>query len=89
MHHSGTPGISPSHNPGLGSNPYGNIPSFNLQQQGQQRQPQRFRQPLPRAYCWTHGWCAHNGYDCTSPAAGHIPQATLQNRMGGSNKNCT
>ena len=45
------------------------------------------RQPLPFNYCWTHGWCKHNGFECTTPMQGLIPSATLQNRMGGSNKN--
>ena len=82
-------GFTPYGNHPIGNHPIGNHPIGNQPQQGQQRQQQRFRQPLPRAYCWTHGWCAHNGYSCNSPASGHIPQATLQNRMGGSNKNCT
>jgi hypothetical protein len=40
-------------------------------------------------YCWTHGWCRHNGVDCSSPAEGHQPNATRDNRMGGSNRNLT
>jgi len=38
-------------------------------------------------YCWTHGWCRHNGVQCSSPAAGHQPHATKENRMGGSHRN--
>ena len=38
-------------------------------------------------YCWTHGWCCHNGAQCESPATGHQPNATKTNRMGGSNRN--
>ena len=38
-------------------------------------------------YCWTHGLCSHNGKECTTPAQGHQEVATLENRMGGSNKN--
>jgi hypothetical protein len=38
-------------------------------------------------YCWTHGACAHEGCDCRSPAEGHKPEATFQNRMNGSTKN--
>ena len=49
----------------------------------------RFRQPNPRGYCWSHGWCGHTGATCRTPAPGHQPQATLENRMNGSNKNCT
>ena len=40
-------------------------------------------------YCWTHGWCRHNGVECSSPAEGHQPNATKTNRMGGSNRNLT
>ena len=40
-------------------------------------------------YCWTHGWCRHNGGECASPAEGHKPNATKTNRMGGSNRNLT
>ena len=39
-------------------------------------------------YCWTHGACSHNGFTCRNPAQGHIPQATLANRMNGNNANC-
>ena len=39
-------------------------------------------------YCWTHGLCRHNGFNCRNPADGHNPYATVNNRMGGSNKNC-
>ena len=42
----------------------------------------------PRKYCWTHGWCAHSGMDCNSKAEGHKEEATLENKMGGSTKNC-
>ena len=45
-------------------------------------------QKKPRQYCWTHGWCAHNGTQCQSKAVGHQDTATLTNRMGGSDKNC-
>ena len=38
-------------------------------------------------YCWTHGWCRHNGVECSAPATGHQPNATKTNRMGGSNRN--
>ena len=38
-------------------------------------------------YCWTHGWCRHNGRQCSSPSAGHKSDATKTNRMGGSDRN--
>ncbi len=40
-----------------------------------------------RFYCWTHGLCNHLGTACRNPADGHQAQATLENRMNGSNKN--
>ena len=41
-----------------------------------------------RKYCWTHGWCFHDGRECTRKAQGHQDNATLHNRMKGSNKGC-
>ena len=40
-------------------------------------------------YCWTHGGCNHYGPDCESKAEGHKDEATFQNKMGGSTKNCS
>ena len=37
---------------------------------------------------WTHGLTGHNRRECNSPAQGHQGDATLENRMGGSNKGC-
>jgi hypothetical protein len=39
-------------------------------------------------YCWTHGACAHDGTECNQPAAGHKPNATFANKMGGSIRYC-
>jgi hypothetical protein len=39
-------------------------------------------------YCWSHGACAHNGFQCFAPLPGHIPHATMHNRMGGCNDFC-
>ena len=55
--------------------------------QSQNNAPTQTRKK-PRKYCWTHGWCAHAGVDCNAKADGHQDEATLQNRMGGSTKNC-
>ena len=47
------------------------------------------RQPRDTSkYCWTHGACSHTGQYCRHPAVGHIPYATFQNKMGGSNYRC-
>ena len=43
---------------------------------------------LEKKYCWTHGWCHHNGTECTRKAQGHKDHATITNRMNGSNKGC-
>ena len=50
--------------------------------------PNQRRGPMPRQYCWTHGLCAHGGYDCERQANGHLMNATFNNRMGGNNANC-
>ena len=39
-------------------------------------------------YCWTHGRCNHKGVDCRNKANNHKDEATVNNRMGGSNKGC-
>lgn len=51
------------------------------------------RPPVPRApiatnasYCWTHGVGNHSSAKCRSPASGHLLNATLRNRLGGSNR---
>ena len=40
-------------------------------------------------YCFTHGACAHSSKDCRSPRADHKKEATFENKMGGSKKNCS
>ena len=45
------------------------------------------KNPNQSKYCWTHGLCSHDGTQCRTPADGHMANATLDNRMGGSNKN--
>jgi hypothetical protein len=44
--------------------------------------------PVFTQYCWTHGLCMHIGANCRTPATGHQATATVDNRMGGSNRNC-
>ena len=41
-----------------------------------------------RRYCWTHGLAGHNRKECKNPMQGHQPDATLENKMGGSTRNC-
>jgi len=36
-------------------------------------------------YCYTHGICKHSGCACPSPKEGHKKEATMNNRMGGTN----
>ena len=37
-------------------------------------------------YCWTHGLCNHKSIECKKKEAGHKDEATLENRMDGSEK---
>jgi hypothetical protein len=39
-------------------------------------------------YCWTHGGSGHSGANCIHKLNGHQDNATFQNKMGGSTKNC-
>lgn len=53
----------------------------------------RSNPPAPRPghstqYCWTHGACSHRSADCANPKAGHKKEATVNRRMGGSNRHC-
>jgi uncharacterized membrane protein YgcG len=54
----------------------------------QQQRPPNFNKRFQNDnYCWTHGADVnHNGYECTKPKPGHIPQATRYNAMGGNGK---
>eukprot|EP00957_Ditylum_brightwellii_P192302 14639221-Ditylum_brightwellii.AAC.1 len=54
----------------------------------QQQQQQQY-QPITNKYCWMHGGCNHFGAACRTPAQGHRPDATFQNKMGGSTNNCS
>ena len=47
--------------------------------------PNQSRNANTPGYCWTHGLGNHCGFQCNNPAPGHMPQATLENKMGGSN----
>lgn len=38
-------------------------------------------------YCWTHGLCTHTSAKCRNRAQGYKENATLTNRMGGSDRN--
>ena len=39
-------------------------------------------------YCWTHGACNHKTGACNRKAPGHKSNATIANRLGGSNAFC-
>jgi hypothetical protein len=60
----------------------------NLRNQPGNGDPRPRTDPGDRQYCWSHGWCAHNGPACRSPKTGHQTAATLENRMGGSDARC-
>ena len=40
-------------------------------------------------YCYTHGACAHTGFECTNKKEGHKDEATFENKMGGSTYYCS
>lgn len=71
---------------------------FQQQNQGnnqyrQQMQPRNQQRNGPTRrntsqYCWTHGACAHTGWQCGECMVGHVPHATFQNRCGGCNDFC-
>ena len=44
--------------------------------------------PAPRAYCWSHGACAHSSSQCNNPLPGHQSGATFANMQGGNTSNC-
>ncbi len=46
-------------------------------------------QPCDKSkYCHTHGATVHTSWWCKKPKDGHQYEATFQNKMGGSTKNC-
>ena len=46
------------------------------------------RQRNTAIYCWTHGGSGHTSADCFTKAQGHQNNATFEEKMGGSTKNC-
>lgn len=44
--------------------------------------------PAPRAYCWSHGACAHPSNQCNNQLPGHQPTATFANMQGGNTSHC-
>ena len=44
--------------------------------------------PAARAYCWSHGVCAHSSSQCNNPLPGHQTSATFANMQGGNTSNC-
>ena len=43
------------------------------------------RPPRIMRYCWSCGWQTHDGEHCYNRQTGHQVEATIDNRMGGSN----
>ena len=66
----------------------------NSGQRNRRRQPRKtldnatFNRNVTDKYCWTHGACGHESNQCNAKAHGHQDNATLENRMGGSNAFC-
>ena len=44
----------------------------------------RDRRQIQMRYCWSCGWCTHDGDHCRNRKEGHQTAATVDNRMGGS-----
>ena len=68
-----------------GSNRNNNNRTNNNRNGNNRRSPNR-----PIAYCWTHGGIYsgnHNSQTCWRPAQNHVREATLENRIGGSEAN--
>ena len=68
-----------------GSNRNNNNRNNNNRNGNNRRSPNR-----PIAYCWTHGGIYsgnHNSQTCWRPAQNHVREATLENRIGGSEAN--
>jgi hypothetical protein len=38
----------------------------------------------PTKYCWTHGLCLHSGVQCNARSTKHQPNATADDKRGGS-----
>ena len=61
-------------------------------QQNVNRNPRRNRNNNCNAYCWTHGKTRnplHTSKTCRNRAEGHKEEATLDNKMGGSERFCS
>ena len=59
-------------------------PAGNIQQYP--TTPVPLKKKRNKKYCWTHGMCNHDGFNCNFPAQGHNPYATKNNTMGGNDK---
>ena len=47
-----------------------------------------FERAVRNRYCWTHGACNHPSNQCRRKAPDHRDEATMENRLGGSNAFC-
>ena len=48
------------------------------------RRNNRNQRTITMRYCWSCGWCTHDGAHCRVKKNGHKEEATVDNRMGGS-----
>ena len=62
--------------------------SSNDNTNGSNKKTKKKKEKKDRIYCWSHGACAHSGKDCNKTKDGHKKEATFQNMMGGSTKDC-
>ena len=62
----------------------GNIRGRGRGRSGHSNSSRGARPPRVMRYCWSCGWCTHDGAHCHYPNEGHNSEATIENRMGGS-----
>ena len=62
--------------------------SEQLKKQVEKPPPRYHRTNCRNHYCWSHGKCGHRSDECRAKKPGHKDQATLQNKMGGSQRGC-
>ena len=55
---------------------------------GNNKKKNKQKEKRDRKYCWTHGACAHDGEECNNRNEGHKTEATFDNMLGGSTKDC-
>ena len=74
-HGTGRPSYTATNNQSQSNTPFGRVGRASLA-------------PITRAYCWSHGACAHASHLCNTQLPGHQPTATFANMQGGNTNGC-